>query len=114
MDATRELSLTAPTVLAVATALESGDGDTPLVVLAGTAALHDESAASEETDEHQAQLDLADVDTIACRAWGTAHNDRAALTTFLEAPGKRVARWQAETAEHLSRRGSPKASCEKP
>ena len=95
----------APTVLAVAAALESGDGDTPLVVLAGPAALHDESAASEETDRRQAQLDLADVDTIAlAEREGTARNAHAALTTFLEAnPANEVARWQAETAEHLSR-----------
>jgi hypothetical protein len=104
IDATRELSLTAPTVLAVAAALEAGDRDSPLVVLAGPAALHDESAASEETDRRQAQLDLADVDAIAmAEREGTARDARAALTTFLEAnPANEVARWQAEAAEHLS------------
>lgn len=107
LEATAGLSLTAPTVLTVVTALHDGDRDSPLVVLPGPSALHDESAASEEADRRQAQLNEADVDREAVTAReDTARNARAALVSFLEAnPAAEVARWRTEAAERLEEHG---------
>jgi hypothetical protein len=104
VDATRDLVLTAPTVLAIASALLDDERGESVVVLTGPAALHDESAAAEEGDRRQAQLDAADLERAAADARETeARNARAALVAFLEAnPAEVVARWRAEASHRLA------------
>jgi hypothetical protein len=104
VEATSDLSLTAPTALTIAAVLLGRAADEPIIVLPGPEALHDESAALEEGDRRQAQLDAADVDRDGARARETAaRNARAALAAFLEAnPAEAVASWRAETSRRLA------------
>lgn len=103
IEVTAGLSLTAPTVLAVAAVLHEERRTSPLVVLPGPVALHDESATPAETARRQARLDHADVDRDeVSERERIARNARSALTTFLENnPAAEVARLRSDAAQRL-------------
>lgn len=99
IDSTRDLQLTAPTVIALAEALHDGT-EASVVVLPGPAALHDERAVPEESLRRQAQIDQADgAREVLGVQERTARDARAALLNFLDAnPASEVTRWRSEVA----------------
>lgn len=103
VEATRDIELTAPTVLTVASELMEGQRDDQVAVLPGPAAQYDDDAAMDETDRRQSRIDAAGLKKDeAIGREVLARTARVALLNFLQVyPADAVARWRGEAADCL-------------